>query len=115
MIAPLAATIVERRFPEGDQFLFIRSDGKAIQAEFVDPDSDGREGADAAAALAPGERVPLAAMILGAGGTGAEVQTLEEELAAVLEALGVGGLGEAESPTRGENAKPGFLDQAGAL
>ena len=88
LIAPLAATIVERRFPEGDQFLFIRSDGKAIQAEFVDPDSDGREGADAAAALAPGERVPLAAMILGAGGIGAEVQTLEEELAAVLEALG---------------------------
>ena len=88
LIAPLAATIVERRFPEGDQFLFIRSDGKAIQAEFVDPDSDGREGGDAAAALASGERVPLAAMILGAGGIGAEVQTLEEELAAVLEALG---------------------------
>ena len=88
LIAPLAATIVERRFPEGDQFLFIRSDGKAIQAEFVDPDSDGREGGDAAAALVSGERVPLAAMILGAGGIGAEVQTLEEELAAVLEALG---------------------------
>ena len=47
LIAPLAATIVERRFPEGDQFLFIRSDGKAIQAEFVDPDSDGSEGGDA--------------------------------------------------------------------
>ena len=30
-----------RRFPEGDQFVFFRSDGRAIQAEFVDPDSDG--------------------------------------------------------------------------
>ena len=40
LIAPLAATIVERRFPEGDQFVFVRSDGRAIQAEFVDPDSD---------------------------------------------------------------------------
>ena len=39
LIAPLAATIVERRFPEGDQFVFVRSDGRAIQAEFVDPDS----------------------------------------------------------------------------
>ena len=39
LIAPLAATIVERRFPEGDQFVFIRSDGRAIQTEFVDPDS----------------------------------------------------------------------------
>ena len=40
VIAPLAATIVERRFPEGDQFVFFRSDGRAIQAEFVDPDTD---------------------------------------------------------------------------
>ncbi len=87
LIAPLAATIVERRFPEGDQFLFIRSDGKAIQAEFVDPDSGGSEGGDAAAALAPGERVPLAAMILSACGTAAEVRTLEEELAAILGTL----------------------------
>jgi hypothetical protein len=42
VIAPLAATIVEKRFPEGDQFVFVRSDGRAIQAEFVDPDSDAR-------------------------------------------------------------------------
>ncbi len=86
VIAPLAATIVERRFPEGDQFLFIRSDGKAIQAEFVDPDSDPDQGSEPPA-LRPGERVPLAAMILGAGGTSAEVQTLEQELAAIQASL----------------------------
>ena len=40
VIAPLAATIVEKRFPQGDQFVFVRSDGRAIQAEFVDPDED---------------------------------------------------------------------------
>ena len=40
VIAPLAATIVEKRFPEGDQFVFVRSDGRAIQAEFVDPDGE---------------------------------------------------------------------------
>ena len=40
VIAPLAATIVEKRFPEGDQFVFVRSDGRAIQAEFVDPDAE---------------------------------------------------------------------------
>ena len=40
VIAPLAATIVEQRFPEGDQFVFVRSDGRAIQAEFVDPDAE---------------------------------------------------------------------------
>ena len=40
VVAPLAAIIVEKRFPEGEQFLFVRSNGKGIQAEFVDPDAD---------------------------------------------------------------------------
>jgi ATP-dependent Clp protease ATP-binding subunit ClpC len=40
LLAPLAATLVEHRFPEGDQFLFVRSDGKKIEVEFVDPDAE---------------------------------------------------------------------------
>jgi ATP-dependent Clp protease ATP-binding subunit ClpC len=40
LIAPLAGMIVEKRFPEGEQFLFVRSDGKGIQVEFVDPDAE---------------------------------------------------------------------------
>ena len=40
LLAPLAATLVEHRFPEGDQFLFVRSNGKTIEVEFVDPDAD---------------------------------------------------------------------------
>ena len=40
LLAPLAATMVEHRFPEGDQFLFVRSDGNAIQVEFVDPNAE---------------------------------------------------------------------------
>jgi hypothetical protein len=31
--------IVEKRFPEGDQFPFARSDGENVQVEFVDPDA----------------------------------------------------------------------------
>jgi ATP-dependent Clp protease ATP-binding subunit ClpC len=38
LLAPLAATLVEHRFPKGDQFLFVRSNGKAIEVEFLDPD-----------------------------------------------------------------------------
>ncbi|MGO9460692.1 MAG: AAA family ATPase [Rhodomicrobium sp.] len=86
VIAPLAATIVERRFPEGDQFLFIRSDGKAVQAEFVDPDAGG-EASEPASASAPGERVSLPAMILAASGTAAEVQSLEEAYEAIRATL----------------------------
>jgi ATP-dependent Clp protease ATP-binding subunit ClpC len=40
LLAPLAATLVEHRFPEGEQFLFVRSNGRELQVEFVDPDAD---------------------------------------------------------------------------
>ncbi len=77
VIAPLAATIVERRFPEGDQFVFVRSDGKAIQAEFVDPDSGEGQGAEAAAPVGDGGSPALPAMILTAKGDAAELRSLE--------------------------------------
>ncbi|HSM60308.1 MAG TPA: AAA family ATPase [Longimicrobiales bacterium] len=40
LLAPLSVTIVENRAPEGEQFLFVRSDGDALQVEFVDPDAE---------------------------------------------------------------------------
>ena len=86
VIAPLAATIVERRFPEGDQFVFFRSDGRAIQAEFVDPDSDARPAAAPAAADA-GRPPSLSAMVLAPRGTAAEFAALATEAAAVKETL----------------------------
>jgi ATP-dependent Clp protease ATP-binding subunit ClpC len=79
VLAPIAATIVERRFPEGDQFVFVRSDGKSIQAEFVDPDLD----VDAPRPAQPqrgsevqGAPPPLAAMILSATGSPEEQTVL---------------------------------------
>jgi ATP-dependent Clp protease ATP-binding subunit ClpC len=53
LLAPLAATLVEHRFPQGDQFLFVRSNGKALEVEFVDPDG----GQPAPAEPAPPEAV----------------------------------------------------------
>jgi ATP-dependent Clp protease ATP-binding subunit ClpC len=97
VIAPLAATIVERRFPEGDQFVFFRSDGRAIQAEFVDPDSDARPatvsadaealGAEALGAEAPGRPATLPSMILAPRGTPAEFAALAAEAAAIKQTL----------------------------
>ena len=84
LIAPLAATIVEKRFPEGDQFVFVRSDGHAIQAEFVDPDA---EEAPARSAPVDGNLPPLPVMILAAQGTEAELDALAAEMARVEEAL----------------------------
>jgi ATP-dependent Clp protease ATP-binding subunit ClpC len=85
VIAPLAATIVEQRFPEGDQFVFVRSDGRSIEAEFVDPDGDSPArdepaGADGRAADGP---LALPAMILAPGGTRAELDTLDMELTSI--------------------------------
>jgi ATP-dependent Clp protease ATP-binding subunit ClpC len=86
VIAPLAATIVEQRFPEGDQFVFIRSDGRAIQAEFVDPDGD--IGVVAGAAAAPPGRPPaLPGMILAPEGSHAELIQLQAEHAGVADVL----------------------------
>lgn len=75
LLAPLAATIVEHRVPEGDQFLFVRSDGRAIQVEFVDPDADR---SPAPASHASGE-VELASIVLQAHGTDAERGVLAQE------------------------------------
>jgi ATP-dependent Clp protease ATP-binding subunit ClpC len=78
VVAPLAAIIVERRFPEGEQFLFVRSDGNGIQAEFVDPDAD-VAATDELVAAPAGETATaaLVAVILAPKGTPAEVQELQ--------------------------------------
>jgi ATP-dependent Clp protease ATP-binding subunit ClpC len=47
LLSPLAMTIVNHQFPEGDQFLFVRSsaDGQALDVQFVDPDAPEQGGA----------------------------------------------------------------------
>ncbi|MFL6797818.1 MAG: hypothetical protein ACJ8F3_10440 [Xanthobacteraceae bacterium] len=85
VVAPLAETIVERRFPEGEQFLFFRSDGSTILAEFVDPDSGAAPAATAAREV--GSVPALASMILKAHGTRAEFEALMAEAASVHQSL----------------------------
>jgi len=87
VIAPLAATIVERRFPEGDQFVFVRSDGKAIQAEFVDPDGEGEDREPGVPASAD-KRPTLPAMILAPAGEAAELASLEYHYEAIRATFG---------------------------
>ena len=86
VVAPLAAMIVEKRFPEGDQFLFVRSDGEGIQVEFVDPDADATDKLIAPVAE-PITHSALAAAILAPQGTPDEFQMLEAECAAVEQRL----------------------------
>jgi ATP-dependent Clp protease ATP-binding subunit ClpC len=78
LVAPLAAIIVEKRFPEGEQFLFVRSDGEGIQAEFVDPDAD-VAAPDQSSSVAPAVSPALASMVLAPEGTQAEFTALQAE------------------------------------
>jgi ATP-dependent Clp protease ATP-binding subunit ClpC len=86
LVAPLAAIIVEKRFPEGEQFLFVRSDGEGIQAEFVDPDAD-VAAADQSAAVAPAVSPALASIILAPEGTQAEFAALQAEYDGIVRRL----------------------------
>ncbi len=82
VVAPLAAAIVERRTPEGEQFVFVRSNGDAIEAVFVDPDGDGEpvlaNGAlPPASSSASGPPPTLGAIMLQPAGTLAEIDALD--------------------------------------
>lgn len=79
LLAPLAGTIVEHRFPTGEQFLFVRSDGQSIQVEFVDPDAPATSTV-AEELLAPARATTLGRMILQPAGTPAERTALIEAL-----------------------------------
>ena len=74
LLAPLAATLVEHRFPEGDQFLFVRAGGGAIEVEFLDPDAEApNEPGPAAEAPKRSEAAPtldLPSLILRPEGSG---------------------------------------------
>ncbi len=83
LLAPLALTIVNHQFPEGDQFLFVRSDGTRIEVQFVDPDATDLDTVDVGLRmhatvvelLAP----RLEDLILDARGTSDDVRFLEGE------------------------------------
>jgi ATP-dependent Clp protease ATP-binding subunit ClpC len=87
LIAPLAGMIVEKRFPEGDQFLFVRSDGKGIQVEFVDPDAE-TAAPDLPIAAEVSSRQDLASVILAPQGTSEEFQRLQADYGDVERRLG---------------------------
>jgi ATP-dependent Clp protease ATP-binding subunit ClpC len=89
LVAPLAAIIVEKRFPEGEQFLFVRSDGEGIQAEFVDPDAD-VVAAEQSPSVAPAVSPALASMILAPEGTQAEFTALHAEYDSIARTLASG-------------------------
>ena len=79
VLAPIAMTIVEQRFPEGDQFLCVRGGKDALRVEFVDPDAPAHESEQSATVAFVGAAT-LAEIILAPRATEAERGTLESTL-----------------------------------
>src|SRR5204863_986540 len=71
---------VELRVPEGDQFLFVRTDGDALAVEFVDPDAPPSVAAVAPAAGAARPGADLRAIAWDAHGNAAELGELRSSL-----------------------------------
>ncbi len=78
LLAPLAMSIVNHQLPDGDQFLFVRSDGKEIQVEFVDPNPPEAPASVAATGEEIEAECQLEEIALDARGTTAEVEFLRD-------------------------------------
>jgi ATP-dependent Clp protease ATP-binding subunit ClpC len=111
VMAPLAATIVEHRIPEGEQFVFFRSDGRGIRADFIDPDAETQAIAepDDAALKSPG----LAAMILAPRATSAEMEALAAELRDVEQRVGAEDWDALKRRLSGEMSRESFWKEPG--
>jgi len=107
LLAPLARTIVEHRFPQGDQFLFVASDGEAIQVGFIDPDAPAAEPVHAAA-----DSLDLRAIALEPSGAAAEAAYLQSSLQALSEQVESEAWRAGKQAALAEMARPDFWSSA---
>ncbi|MCB9883757.1 MAG: AAA family ATPase [Planctomycetes bacterium] len=107
VLAPLARTIVENRFPEGDQFLFVRGAADHIEVEFVDPESP-------PTAMASTHREPssLAAIVTSPDGSAGERACLESAVEACFEQLASDAWAEQKRTLLAEMDREDFWDDA---
>jgi ATP-dependent Clp protease ATP-binding subunit ClpC len=76
LLSPLAMAIVGHEVPEGDQFLYISSDGQDIVVEFVDPHAPAEPDGAIAEPSETEEEVALASLMLKPRGAEAEAAAL---------------------------------------
>jgi len=87
VLSPLAETIVERRFPMGDQFLFLGRNGDQIYAQFVDPDNPEVDTSIVLEHENDTEELDLRDIALEARGTVNEFQYLEKKLLEIMTSM----------------------------
>ncbi len=86
LLSPLAITIVNHQFPEGDQFLFVRSspDAQTLDVQFVDPDAPAEREAEVEEVDEPfdeeaARELRLESVALDPKGTPEELRFLQEQ------------------------------------
>ncbi len=86
LLSPLALTIVNHQFPEGDQFLFVRSspDAQTLDVQFVDPDAPAAREAEVEEVDEPfdeeaARELRLESVALDPKGTPEELRFLQEQ------------------------------------
>jgi ATP-dependent Clp protease ATP-binding subunit ClpC len=105
LLTRIATAIVERQFPEGDQFLFITArDGTGLDVAFVDPNAGEPE--PAAAVPADAGDLTLAGVALEPEGTEAEAVFLRDALESLVER--VRSWDEAKQDALAEAREPAF-------
>lgn len=120
LLSPLAMTIVNHQFPEGDQFLFVRAGrDEKIEVEFVDPDAPETHAAAEASRLSE-ERseeakdetreLRLQMIVADARGVREEVRLLERSYEALRERVGSESWQERKTEALLQTSRPGFWD-----
>jgi ATP-dependent Clp protease ATP-binding subunit ClpC len=84
LLAPLAVTIIDHSYPEGDQFLFVRAEKGRLVVDFVDPDAPEAEPEAVTEAgdellRSAGEHPPVGRIALDPRGSSDELAALEAE------------------------------------
>lgn len=114
LLAPLALTIADRRVPQGDQFLFVRSNGARLEVAFVDPDAP--PGEPAVRAIPPGPSTAPApdarALALDCQGTRAELEALTQRLALLRAVVDAPAWQAARDAGLGQMSAAGFWERA---
>lgn len=113
LLSPLAMTIVNHQFPEGDQFLFVRGDGKGIEVEFIDPDVPEDEVGKLTIPLMEGKQAPerklrLGEIVLDPQGTLAEVEFLQQHYDRLTALIESDSWQQKKQAALSQTASPGF-------
>jgi len=114
LLSPLSITIVNHQFPEGDQFLLVRSDGQKIIVDFIDPDAPDDETVAATAQYAePAEdedKLQVENIILNARGTPAEAEFLRKNIEMLVELIEGEEWQAMKAEALSATSSPGFWD-----